>query len=132
MSNTISNTTVSNTSNSMNNSPESTWITICDLDDIPPNTGVCAELNGQQVAVFHIKNRHLSSQIKAVDNFDPFGKANVLSRGLITEIDNKYFIASPLLKQQFCLDTGQHDQDESIVLATYQARIEQNTVQLKG
>jgi len=112
--------------------PESTWTTICTLDDIAPNSGVCADFNGKQVAVFHLKSRLLNSRIKAVDNFDPFGKANVMSRGLITETDNKYFIASPLLKQQFCLETGQFDQDETVALATYQARIMQNLVQLKG
>lgn len=118
--------------NMFNEQTQSTWITICELDDIPPNTGVCAELNGKQVAIFHVKNRHLNSQVKAVDNYDPFSKANVMSRGLMTENDNKYFIASPLLKHQFCLETGQYDQDKSVVLATYQARIKHNTVQLKG
>ena len=30
------------------------WIAVCNLDDIVPNTGVCALLNERQVAVFHV------------------------------------------------------------------------------
>ena len=68
-------------------STESKWIDICSLDDIPKNTGVCAELAGKQVAVFHLNSAQTEgkSLVKAVGNFDPFGQANVLSRGLITE-----------------------------------------------
>jgi len=109
------------------------WIDICQLQDIPRNTGVCAELQGKQVAVFHILPRgsDAQSQVKAVSNFDPFSKANVLSRGLITELEQRYSIASPLLKQQFCLDTGICEQDENISINTFESRIHKGFVQLK-
>jgi len=109
------------------------WIDICPLSDIPCNTGVCAEHQGKQIAVFHILARASDaiSQIKAVSNFDPFSKANVLSRGLITETEDRYCIASPLLKQQFCLDTGVCDQDENISINTFESRIHKGYVQLK-
>jgi nitrite reductase (NADH) small subunit len=111
----------------------SNWIDICKLQDIPRNTGVCADLQGKQVAVFHLQSVSTQgvSQIKAVANFDPFSKANVLSRGLITESGEKFSIASPLLKQQFNLDTGICEQDESVVITTFDARISQGFVQLK-
>ncbi|NRA20587.1 MAG: nitrite reductase small subunit NirD [Oceanospirillaceae bacterium] len=109
------------------------WIDICKILDIPKNTGVCAHLQGEQVAVFHIHSRSngAESQVKAVSNFDPFAKANVLSRGLITELDEKYSIASPLLKQQFCLDTGKCQQDDSVSIPIYESRINNGFVQLK-
>jgi len=111
----------------------SNWIDICQLTDIPRNTGVCAVHQGKQVAVFHILARgsNAISQIKAVSNFDPFSKANVLSRGLITETEERYSIASPLLKQQFCLDTGVCEQDENIFINTFESRIHNGSVQLK-
>jgi len=31
------------------------WLTICNIQDIAKNTGVCADFNGKQVAIFHIK-----------------------------------------------------------------------------
>ena len=111
----------------------SNWIDICALTEIPRNTGVCAEHQGKQVAVFHIlaSRNNAQSLIKAVSNFDPFSKANVLSRGLITETENRYCIASPLLKQQFCLDSGVCKQDENIFIDTYESRIHNGFVQLK-
>ncbi len=117
---------------------KTTWVDICPLSDIPKNTGVCADFNGQQVAIFHLnltQGCHQNGQgsaVKAVDNFDPFARANILSRGLITETDQAYFVASPLLKQQFCLDSGLCQQDESISIATYQARIADGVVQLRA
>jgi len=111
----------------------SSWIDICALTDIPCNTGVCAQHQGKQVAVFHILTRgsNAQSQIKAVSNFDPFSKANVLSRGLITEAEDRYRIASPLLKQQFCLDSGVCEQDKNIAIDTFESRIYEGFVQLR-
>jgi len=113
------------------------WLTICKIADIAKNTGVCAELNGKQVAIFHIQAASFSradncreSEVKAICNFDPFAKANVLSRGLITEKNQQYYVASPLLKQEFCLDSGQCQQDETVVIPTYKVRINGDLVQL--
>jgi nitrite reductase (NADH) small subunit len=54
------------------------WIAVCPLDRILPNTGVCALVEQQQVAVFRIDNA-----VYAIANYDPFSKANVLSRGIV-------------------------------------------------
>lgn len=112
------------------------WLTVCNIDDIAKNTGVCADFNGKQVAIFHMKTSNNSdvvngeSEVKAICNLDPFSKASILSRGLITEKDSQYFVASPLLKQEFCLDTGQCQQDDSVAINTYKARINGDLVQL--
>ncbi|QBG37180.1 nitrite reductase small subunit NirD [Litorilituus sediminis] len=109
------------------------WVSVCKLADIEKNTGVCAEFNGEQVAIFHLYSDALASKsdVKAVSNFDPFAQANVLSRGLITEKDANFHIASPLLKQEFCLESGQCLQDEAVAIPTYQARINQGIVELR-
>lgn len=113
------------------------WLTVCNITDIAKNTGVCAEFNGKQVAIFHIQAASASknenskkSEVKAICNLDPFAQANVLSRGLITEKDSLFYVASPLLKQEFCLNTGQCQQDESVAIPTYKARIDGDLVQL--
>jgi len=120
--------------------PKLDWLTICNIQDIAKNTGVCADFNGKQVAIFHLIKHSASagdstenngqSEVKAISNLDPFAKANVLSRGLITEKENQYFVASPLLKQEFCLTTGQCQQDDSVVITTYKSRISGDLVQL--
>ncbi|GAB1256792.1 nitrite reductase small subunit NirD [Aurantivibrio plasticivorans] len=103
------------------------WETVCQLDDIAPNTGVCALFNGRQVAIFRLAT---SDDVFAVDNFDPFGEANVLSRGLIGSIGGELVVASPLYKQHFSLTTGTCLEDETVSIDTFPVRIESGKVQL--
>jgi nitrite reductase (NADH) small subunit len=79
------------------------WVTVCTLADIVPDTGVCALVNGEQVAVFRIGERDLY----AIDNFDPNASAAVLSRGLIGNLGERVVVASPIHKQHFDLRTGE-------------------------
>lgn len=78
------------------------WESICHIDDIANYTGVAAMIEGRQIAVFR-----LNDELYAIDNFDPIGKANVLSRGIVCSIKGEACVASPLYKQHFSLATGQ-------------------------
>ncbi|MGE6245924.1 nitrite reductase small subunit NirD [Psychrobacter proteolyticus] len=110
-----------------------TQLIVCKINDIIPETGVCALVNGKQVAIFCTKQ----TQLFALDNYDPFSQANVLSRGLIggTTIANEagfdetvLYVASPIYKQRFNLVTGQCLDDENIVLNTYKVELDGNDV----
>jgi len=79
------------------------WTLVCDLEDIVPNTGVCALVDGEQVAVFRVGEHGLY----AIDNFDPNADAYVLSRGLIGSLGERIVVASPIYKQHFDLRTGE-------------------------
>ncbi|WP_432190926.1 nitrite reductase small subunit NirD [Streptomyces sp. bgisy027] len=95
------------------------WLTICDLTRLLPGRGVAALLpDGGQVALF----RDRAGQLYAIDNRDPFGGAAVLSRGLTGSHQGRPFVASPLLKQRFDLETGQCLDDESVQITTYEVR----------
>jgi nitrite reductase (NADH) small subunit len=95
------------------------WFTVCDLSQLLPGRGVAALLpDGNQVALF----RDRAGQLYAIDNRDPFGGAAVLSRGLIGSHQGRPFVASPLLKQRFDLETGQCLDDETVRIATYEVR----------
>ena len=95
------------------------WLTICDLTALTPGRGVAALLpDGRQVALF----RDRAGELYAVDNRDPFGGAAVLSRGLTGSHQGRPFVASPLLKQRFDLETGQCLDDESVRITTYEVR----------
>ncbi|KOG40856.1 nitrite reductase small subunit NirD [Streptomyces resistomycificus] len=95
------------------------WFTVCDLSLLLPGRGVAALLpDGRQVAVF----RDRAGSLYAVDNRDPFSGAAVLSRGLLGAQQGRPFVASPLLKQRFDLESGQCLDDESVRIATYEVR----------
>ncbi|MGA3248204.1 MAG: nitrite reductase small subunit NirD [Paraburkholderia sp.] len=81
------------------------WVQICALDDIVPNTGVCALVEGKQVAVFNVAQGE--GGVYAIDNYDPCSQAAVLSRGLIGSLGERIVVASPIYKQHFDLGTGE-------------------------
>lgn len=106
---------------------------VCKLPDILPETGVCALIDGKQVAIFRTRE----GKLFAIDNYDPFSRANVLSRGLIggTTLTNDdgiresiLYVASPIYKQRFDLVTGQCLDDTEVKLATYQVELDEDDV----
>lgn len=103
----------------------SDFIDVCALSDINLDTGVCALVNGQQVAIFRPA---ATGELFAVGNFDPIGKANVLSRGLISEIKGRLTVASPLYKQHFCLKNGECLEEEGTSIPTYSVKVEGSRV----
>jgi len=98
---------------------EEGWLTVCDLALLLPGRGVAALLpDGRQAALF----RDRSGALYAIDNRDPFCGAAVLSRGLTGTHQGRPFVASPLLKQRFDLESGQCLDDETVRVATYEVR----------
>lgn len=85
-----------------NTQPNSLGQRICATADIPKDTGVCALVNGHQVALFRTHDDCLF----ALDDFDPYANASVLSRGLIGETQGRLYVASPMYKHRFDLVTG--------------------------
>lgn len=105
----------------------SQWKTVCPLTDIAPNTGVCALHQGEQVALFRRGN---SDTVYAISNYDPIGKANVLSRGLIGSIKDRTVVASPLYKQHFDLMTGECLEQPESAIKTYPVRVANGQIEL--
>jgi nitrite reductase (NADH) small subunit len=102
----------------------SEWVKVCQLDDIVPNTGVCALVGGEQVAVFRLDD----DNVYAISNHDPFSRANVLSRGIVGDIKGEVVVASPVYKQHFSLKSGQCLEDPEVRVRTYPVRLEGATV----
>ncbi|MFJ4834185.1 nitrite reductase small subunit NirD [Streptomyces sp. NPDC088747] len=98
---------------------EDGWFTVCDLALLIPGRGVAALLpDGRQVAVF----RDRAGRTYAIDNRDPFTGAAVLSRGLTGSHQDRVFVASPLLKQRFDLESGRCLDDPEVSVAVYEVR----------
>jgi nitrite reductase (NADH) small subunit len=80
-----------------------TWTDVCAVDDILPNTGVCALVADRHVGVFRLG----ADQFFAIDNVDPKSGASVLARGLLGSLGDRVVVASPLYKNHFDLRTGE-------------------------
>jgi nitrite reductase (NADH) small subunit len=103
------------------------WITVCRLDDILPNTGVCALVEGQQVAIFRVGQE---ADLYAIANYDPFSKAYVLSRGIVGDRDGIPKVASPIYKQNFHLVTGECLDNPDVTVPTFPVRVMDGQVQI--
>jgi nitrite reductase (NADH) small subunit len=103
------------------------WVDICDASDVVAGTGVCALLGDEQVAIFKVRK---DNTVYAINNYDPIGKANVLSRGIIGSIGDEVVVASPLYKQHFSLASGQCVEDDTVSVKSYLVRIESGRIQL--
>src|SRR4051812_1253697 len=100
---------------------------LCPLDAILPDTGVCALVNGRQIAIFRVNDR-----VYAIDNFDPFSKANVLSRGIVGDLKGELVVASPVYKQHFSLVSGQCLEDAEVRVAVYPVTVEDGYVVVRA
>jgi nitrite reductase (NADH) small subunit len=105
------------------------WTTICALERVLPNTGICALVNQKQVAIFRVGE---GADVYAVDNYDPFSKAYVLSRGIVGDRNGIPKVASPIYKQNFSLVSGECLDDATIKISTYPIRVVDGQVQVNG
>jgi nitrite reductase (NADH) small subunit len=100
------------------------WNPVCRLDDIVPDTGVCALLDERHVAIFRVRD----DELYAIDNVDPNAQASVLSRGLVGNLGERIVVASPLYKHHFDLRSGECLEVPEHSVGTYAVRVEDDTV----
>ena len=103
------------------------WTPVCPLGDIVPNTGVCALVGGRQIAVVRV-----GEQVYAIDNFDPFSKAFVISRGIVGDRGGVPKIASPIFKQSFNLISGACLDQPEVSISVYPARVRDGRVEVRS
>lgn len=103
------------------------WTAVCRVDDILPNTGVCALVGDRHVAVFHVRADD-GARLFAIDNLDPNAQASVLSRGLVGNLGDRIVVASPIYKHHFCLATGQCLEAPEHSIQAWPVRLEGDTV----
>ena len=103
---------------------------VCRLDQIEREGGVAALVGGEAVAVM----RTHDDRVYALSNYDPFGRASVLARGIVGSRtvagDDVPFVASPLFKQAFDLRTGVCIDDPTVVVPTYEVSVDDGVVSI--
>lgn len=105
------------------------WTTACRLDYLIPGRGVAVLLPGaRQAALFLLSDGTLC----AVGNIDPFGRAAVMSRGLVGDRAGEPTVASPLLKQVFSLVDGRCLDNPSVRLPVFGVRVDGGMVEVSS
>ena len=120
--------------------PTRSWVDVCPLDHLIVDRGVCAKVGPYQVAVFRVGQGRCdgpspaagssTDELYALSNFDPFSKANVMSRGIVGCKGNRLKVASPVYKQSFELSTGECLDDPSVSVPTFEVRVVDGHVQV--
>jgi nitrite reductase (NADH) small subunit len=106
---------------------DGTWCDACAVTEILPGGAVCALLRQRQVAIFRPGP---APEFYALDNFDPFSKAFVLSRGILGDRGGVPKVASPIYKQSFDLRTGLCLDDSTVNVATFPIRINDGRIEV--
>lgn len=105
------------------------WTPACTLDALIPGRGVAVLLRGgTQAALFLFDDGRLF----AVGNIDPYGRAAVMSRGLVGDRGGEPTVASPLLKQVFSLADGRCLDDPQVTLGSFEVSCVEGVVLVRG
>ena len=107
--------------------PSASYVEVCRLDAILPDTGVCALVGDAQIAIFRVGDR-----VYALGNRDPCSGAAVLARGLVGDRGGVATVASPIFKQRFALASGVCLDDPSVSVPTYACRVRDGVVEISA
>ncbi|NRQ38245.1 nitrite reductase small subunit NirD [Nonomuraea sp. NN258] len=102
------------------------WVGVCGYQALQPERGVCALVDGVQVALF----RTHDGSVHALGNLDPFSGAYVLSRGIVGSRRDEPTVASPLHKQVFSLVTGRCLDQADVSVPVYPVRVARDRVEV--
>ncbi|MBL1076303.1 nitrite reductase small subunit NirD [Nocardia sp. 2] len=105
------------------------WTQACRLDYLIPGRGVAVLLKGGRQAALFLTD---GGTLYAVGNIDPFGRAAVMSRGLVGDRGGVPVVASPLLKQAFSLIDGRCLDDEAQSLPVYAVKVADGVVSVSN
>ncbi len=105
------------------------WQQICQRDDLVAGSGVAALVDGEQIALFYLPAEE--QQVYAIANRDPIGGANVMSRGIVGDVQGRLVVASPLYKQHFDLITGDCLEEDDVAVPAYPVRVDGDTILIK-
>jgi len=103
------------------------WTVICSCERLEPERGVAALVEGAQIAVFLTHDR----QLHAIDNYDPYARAHVLSRGIVGTRGDAPTVASPMHKQVYDLRTGACLDLPGVAVRTYPVRCRDGMVEVQ-
>ena len=108
-----------------------TWFDVCDIEDILPDSGVCALVGRSPVAVFRLRPQSAGEErLFALDNLDPACGLSVLSRGLVGNREGELKVVSPIYKQNYSLLTGVCLDKPECIVRPWQVRLNAGRIEV--
>lgn len=105
-----------------------TWVTVGELTDLTPDSGVGALVRDHQVALFWLPEQ--DDALYAVSNYCPFSGVHLIARGIVGDVDGEPVVATPLYKQHFSLLDGRCLEEPDCQLTVYPVRFRGQQVQV--
>lgn len=102
------------------------WHLVCRVDDLEPEWGEAALVDGEQVALYRLWD----STVHAVSNRDPATGSYVMARGIVGSRNDRPTVASPLHKQVYDLLTGECLSHPGLTVPVFSTRIVDGIVAL--
>lgn len=106
------------------------WADVCPLSALEPDRGAAALVDGRQLAIFRLSSP--PGGLRAVDNRDPVSGANVLARGLVGSAGAVVYVASPMHKQRYDLETGRSLDDPQLSVGVWAVRVRDGRVEVRS
>lgn len=107
-----------------------TWTRVCAVDQLIPERGIAALVEGNPVALFLLDDE----TVHAVGHHDPFSQVNVMARGIVGSMgegdDYRDTVASPMYKQVFDLATGECLSEQAVRLPVWPVRVVDGQVEV--
>lgn len=101
------------------------WVRVCRVEQLPPDRGQAALINGRQIALFRLH----CGEVHAVSHKDPVSGSNVMARGIVGSTgEDVPTITSPLYKEVYDLRDGSGVSDPQYRLMVWPVRVEDGDV----
>lgn len=101
------------------------WVRVCRVEQLPPDRGQAALINGRQIALFRLH----CGEVHAVSHKDPVSGSNVMARGIVGSTgEDVPTITSPLYKEVYDLRDGSGVSDPQYSLMVWPVRVEDGDV----
>ena len=104
---------------------QTAWQRACRIEDVPEDGGVCALIEGEQIAIFNFKTL---GKWFATQNECPHKQQMALSRGMIGTQGDEPKVACPFHKKTFSLVSGSCLSGDELAIKTYEVKVEEGNV----
>lgn len=96
------------------------WFFACQVDDVPPNGGVCVKRGEAQIALFYFAR---TDSWHATQNLCPHRHQMALSRGMTGSVGEEPKVACPFHKKTFSLVSGKCLSGDAYQIMVYPVKV---------